>query len=156
MKVHILDKEFGIDTLSTFPSGQWVSIQEKYRRYVLWSKYRDFTQEYMNAAGTPHEAPGEWFHLGAQVYFVGWADKNETHFPHWFLMDIAKYKLLIEKAGGLEKVGRLRKNFKHGCASFFGIPIEIIKPAFLVTGRDIRQLEPSCRQDPHEQKELLG
>lgn len=137
-KVHILDKEFGIDTLSTFSSGQWISIQEKYRRFNMWSKYKDFTQEYMNGHGTPHEEPGEWFHLGAQVYFVGWADKDETHFPYWFLMDIAKYKIIIENVGGLDKVGVFKINKKHGRASFYGIPIEIIKPAFLVTYNDLR------------------
>ena len=76
IKVHVLDKEFGIDTLSTFTSGQWISIQEKYRRFALWSKWKDFTQEYINAAGTKYKTPGEWFHLGAQIYFIGWADKK--------------------------------------------------------------------------------
>lgn len=134
--VHVLDKKFGIDTLSIFKSGQWISIQEKYRRYGTWSKYKDFTQEYMNGVGTPKEEQGEWFHLGAQVYFVGWADIAENYFPYWFLMDIAKYKLIIENNGGLNNVGVLKQNNKHGRASFYGIPIDIIKPAFLITYRD--------------------
>jgi hypothetical protein len=31
VKIHILDKEFGIDALLNLVGGQWVSIQEKYR-----------------------------------------------------------------------------------------------------------------------------
>lgn len=139
VKVHILDKEFGIDTISTFKSGQWISIQEKYRRFELWNKYKDFTQEYMNAVGTINEGPGEWFHLGAQIYFVGWADKKETSFPYWFIMDIAKYKIIVEQAGGLDKVGRINYNNKNGRASFYGIPINIIKPAFLLTYHDMQE-----------------
>ncbi len=135
IKVHILDKEFGIDTLTTFKSGQWISIQEKYRSYARWSKYKDFTQEYKNADGTIYESPGEWFHLGAQLYFCGWANKSETDFQHWFLMDIAKYKLTIEKLGGLGSVGILKFNEKHGKASFYAIPIETIKHTFLITSK---------------------
>ena len=138
VNVHVLDKEFGIDTLSTFPSGQWLSIQEKYRRYNTWHKFKDFTQEYKNGVGTSYEGPGEWFHLGAQVYFVGWADIKETCFPYWFLMDIAKYKLIIENSGGLDKVGILKQNKDHGRSSFYGIPIKIIKPAFLMTYNDFK------------------
>jgi len=36
VKVHVLDKEFGIDALIRFQAGQWVSIQEKlaFRRFL--------------------------------------------------------------------------------------------------------------------------
>ena len=79
VRVHILDREFGIDSLISLPSEQWITLQEKYRRYAAL-KYLDFTQEYMNAVGTPHESPGEWFKLGAQLYFYGWANEKETDF----------------------------------------------------------------------------
>jgi hypothetical protein len=130
VKVHVLDKEFGIDSLLNFKSGQWISIQEKYRKN-RFLKYCDFTQEYMNGAGTQYEAPGEWFKLGAQLYFYGWANANETDFEKWCILDVPKYKLLVECAGGLEKIGRLVSNKKHGKASFYAIPIKKLRPCFL-------------------------
>lgn len=136
LKVHILDKEFGIDTISNFSSGQWVSIQEKYRKYYFLKNFGDFTQEYKNADGTEHEKPGEWFHLGAQIYFYGWANDSETGFAKWFIMDIAKYKLLIESRGGIKNIGTKRFNLKHGRASFYSIPIKEIECCFITDYRD--------------------
>jgi hypothetical protein len=122
VKVHILDKEFGIDSLIHFPSGQWLSIQEKYRtnKYL---RYGEFTQEYLNGVGTVHESPGEWFKLGAQIYFYGWANADETDFAAWLMMHIARYKVVVERAGGLGAVGTLHQNQQYGRASFYAIPI---------------------------------
>jgi hypothetical protein len=139
--VHVLDKEFAIDTLATFPSGQWISIQEKYRNntFLISPKFQieppipDFTQEFMNAAGTKHESPGEWFKLGAQLYFYGWAKADESGFEKWALLDIAKYKLEVERYGGLEAIGTLRKNQTHGAATFYCIPITRLRPAWIAT-----------------------
>jgi len=141
LRVHILDKEFGIDTLATMQSGQWVSIQEKYRTYDYLTKPHlqidpptpDFTKEYKNAEGTPFEQPGEWFKLGAQLYFYGWANESQTAFAKWVLLDIAKYKLHVEQSGGLATLGRLMKNNKHGKATFYAIPITRLKPAWIAT-----------------------
>ena len=146
--VHILDKNFGIDTLTEFPSGQWISIQEKYRNYRVLLRgdlkvnppYPDFTQEYINAEGTKYESPGEWFNLGAQIYFYGWANEIETDFAAWLLMDIAKYKLLIEDIGGLATVGRYYKNRTYGRASFYAIPIYKLEPAIIYC----QGLKPFC------------
>lgn len=126
VKVHVLDREFGIDALLVMRSGQWISIQEKYRRpYAL--KYMDFTQEYMNAAGTPHESPGEWFKLGAQLYFYGWANVEETAFEKWLILDVARYKSLVECLGGLPAIGALQKNYQHGRATFYGVPLVLVQ-----------------------------
>jgi len=141
VSVHVLDQHFGIDTLATFATGQWVSIQEKYRTYQYLANTRwrvdprcpDFTQEYMNAVGTAHEAPGEWFKLGAQLYFYGWASEDESRFEKWFLMDIARYKLLVEERGGLAAIGELKQNNRHGRASFYAIPIDSLRPAWVAT-----------------------
>ncbi len=133
VEVHVLDKEFGIDNLVTFESGQWISIQEKYRKNEFL-KYGDFTQEYMNAEGTRYESEGEWFHLGAQLYFYGWSNQDESAFERWVLIDIAKYKLLVEKHGGLDKVGKLRQNNRHGRASFYAIPMYVLKTAIIHQG----------------------
>ncbi|MBT9139145.1 MAG: hypothetical protein DDT31_01726 [Syntrophomonadaceae bacterium] len=134
VKVHILDKELGIDSLLYLPSGQWISIQEKYRENE-YLKYLDFTQEYMNAAGTPYEKPGEWFKLGAQLYFYGWANKEGSGFEKWVILDIAKYKILVEEAGGLSCLGQYKENARHGKASFYAIPILKLKPAFVTDYR---------------------
>ncbi len=131
-KVHVLDKEFGIDALLNLPSGQWISIQEKYRKHCFL-KYGDFTQEYMNAVGTAQENKGEWFNLGAQLYFYGWVNEKETDFEKWFILDVFHYKAIVENAGGIEQMGTLRKNVKHGCASFYAIPIEELRSAIVIT-----------------------
>lgn len=128
--VHVLDKEFGIDALINLPSNQWISIQEKYRSHEFL-RYMDFTQEYMNGVGTQYECLGEWFKLGAQLYFYGWANAAETAFEKWFIMDIAKYKMLVEERGGLQNIGKLRQNNRHGAASFYTINLSEIKPCFV-------------------------
>ena len=126
VKVHILDKEFGIDSLLHLETKQWISVQEKYRDNSCL-RWGDFTQEYMNGDGSQ----GEWFKLGAQLYFYGWANKDNTDFEKWFLMDILKYKLIINQAGGIEKVGELRENYRYGQATFYTIPLEKIRSAFI-------------------------
>lgn len=147
VKVHILDQYFGIDTLATFKSGQWISIQEKYRdhSFLVEQKFQvkpgtpDFTQEHMNGYGTPYQSNGEWFKLGAQLYFYGWSNEQKTAFEKWVLLDVAKYKLLVEAAGGLEKVGRWKRNRKHGAASFYAIPVTSLKDAWVCTHLDHSQ-----------------
>jgi hypothetical protein len=134
VRVHILDQEFGIDSLIKFPSRQWITIQEKYRDNSAL-RYLDFTQEYMNAEGTRHESPGEWFKLGAQLYFYGWAARDESDFEKWAILDVAKYKLLVENAGGIQKLGVKRQNNKHGRSSFFAIPIRKLQSAFVADYR---------------------
>jgi len=134
VKVHILDREFGIDSLINLPSCQWISLQEKYRNHKFLS-YLEFTQEYMNAVGTQYESQGEWFKLGAQLYFYGWANADQTGFAKWLLMDIAKYKMLVEEKGGLERIGTLIPNRRHGRATFYAIPVSVLEPCFVTDYR---------------------
>lgn len=131
---HILDKEFAVDMLLYLSCGQWLSIQEKYRRHDAM-KFMDFTQEYMNADGTVYESPGEWFKLGAQLYFYGWANEEETEFEKWVILDIPKYKWFVEFSGGLDALGQKRFNAKHGKASFYAIPIMRLEPVFFTDYR---------------------
>ena len=126
-----LDESFGIDAVLRLRSGQIITAQQKFRRHQNLINYGDFTQEFRNAAGSENEAEGEWFYLAAQLYFYGWANEDETDFAAWVLLDVMRYKLLIERRGGLEKVGRLRHNQAHGRASFYAIPLETLKPAIL-------------------------
>lgn len=143
VKVHVLDKEFGIDTMATLASGQWLTIQEKYRKREFYDKYRvdkrcpDFTQEYKNGVGTKHESDGEWFKLGAQLYFYGWANEQQTDFHDWMILDIALYKTTVEEAGGLLKIGKLMQNNAHGRASFVAIPTMRLGAAVYATRRTL-------------------
>lgn len=141
VNVHVLDKEFGIDALLKMHSGQWISIQEKYRRN-RYLKYCDFTQEFMNAVGTAYESPGEWFKLGSQLYFYGWANVDETDFEKWCILDVPKYKVIVEQAGGIKKMGKLMMNNQHGKASFYAIPIQKLEPCFLFDYRQFKHDEP--------------
>lgn len=138
IKVHILDKEFGIDSLLHLPSNQWISVQEKYRKNEHLKRYGDFTQEYKNAYGTEHESDGEWFKLGAQLYFYAWANASETDFEKWIILDIAKYKLTVERQGGLDSVGKLMRNNFHGKSAFYGIPLEKISKAIILTNNNFK------------------
>ena len=150
VKVHVLDKEFGIDSLLKVQTGQWFSLQEKYRAYDAL-RYGDFTQEYMNACGTEWESPGEWFKLYALIYFYGWANKEGTDFAKWILMDVAKYKLLVEDAGGLDKIGTYHENRRHGRASFYSIPLDAIEPAFITTFTAENQAQTTTFDDDPDQ-----
>ncbi len=141
---HVLDQAYGIDCELVFPSGQRITLQEKFRKnkFLYHRSLQvepptpDFTQEYMNAVGTEHESEGEWFHLAAQFYFYGWATPQEDGFAKWVLLDILKYKLLVESSGGLDQVGELCQNMRHGRASFYAIPITRLKEAWVATYKD--------------------
>lgn len=139
-KPHVLDQEFAIDKLLILKTGHWISVQEKYRtnkflndhRFMVKPPTPDFTQEYKNGNNTL----GEWFKLAAQLYFYGWSNKSETNFEKWVIIDIVKYKIIIENLGGIEKIGTYRNNQQHGSAGFYCFPITLIKDAFLYTYKD--------------------
>ena len=125
------DDHFAIDTILELQSGGIVTAQQKCRRYGYFLQYRDFTQEYMNAVGSTYESRGEWFHLASQVYFYGWANQNESELVAWLLLDVVKYRRLVEDAGGLEVIGTLHQNRDRGKASFYSISLEKLRPAFI-------------------------
>ena len=130
-ELHPFDDHFAIDTILELSSGGIVTAQQKCRRYRYFLRYKDFTQEYMNAAGTIYESRGEWFHLASQIYFYGWANRDENELVAWLMLDVVQYKGLVEKKGGLDKVGTLQKNAVNGSASFYSIPVETLRPAFI-------------------------
>ena len=138
------DDHFAIDTILDLPSGGIVTAQQKCRRYGYFLQYRDFTQEYMNAVGSAYESRGEWFHLASQIYFYGWANPAENGLVAWLLLDVVRYKMLVEKQGGLEKMGTPRQNKEHGKASFYAIPVERLRPALI--GSHGLQDRPGTRQ----------
>lgn len=129
--VHILDRKYGIDSHIRMPDGSFFTLQEKYRRHAHLKSFGDFTQEWMNGFGTKYQEHGEWFHLGAQLYFYGWTNEEETDFEEYLLLDIVKYKLLVHKAGGLDEIGTMQCNERYGRAAFYGICLGELKPAII-------------------------
>ena len=125
------DDHFAIDTILELRSGGIVTAQQKCRRYGYFSQHGDFTQEFMNAAGTKYASRGEWFHLASQIYFYGWANRAEDGFVAWLLLDVVKYRRLVEKNGGLDKIGTLHQNREHGSANFYAIPVKELRAAFI-------------------------
>lgn len=132
------DREHAIDYKLTYGS-QLITVQEKFR-HPGWYYNRndrvcracpDFTQEYMNAAGTPWESPGEWFHLDAQRYFYGWAERGLKSFVAWVLLDVRLYQAVVNREGGLGKIGVLKKNGAHGRTNFYAIPIDRLADAII-------------------------
>lgn len=135
-----LDKHHAIDGYIHLPkSGTTISIQEKFREHAAL-RWTEFTQEYMNGTGTAYESPGEWFHLDAQVYFLAFENLYQKGFEKWLLLDVPKYKWIVEQEGGLDKIGTYQCNSKHGRASFYAIPIAKLGPAIIT---DYRQYKPS-------------
>lgn len=145
-EVHILDKEFGVDSLLIFHDHQWISVQEKFRTNEA-TKYFDFTLEYLNDDGGMNESPGEYFKLGAQLYFYGWSNPTQDDFMAWMFLDIFRLKLILNRLGGIENAGQKRHNSRHGRASFYCIPIwKIRKSIVLRCGVPERLLEqPAVR-----------
>uniref|UniRef100_A0A6M3LA47 Uncharacterized protein n=1 Tax=viral metagenome TaxID=1070528 RepID=A0A6M3LA47_9ZZZZ len=123
------DRKRAIDVIVEHSLGWTLTIQEKVRRGKVWTyslerdREPDFTQEYRNAVGTEHEEPGEWFHLWAQLYFFGWESPNEDGLIAWLMMDIFRYKMIVHAKGGLDRLGRLNPNARHGRSNFYSIPI---------------------------------
>ena len=68
---------------------------------------------------------------GGISIFYGWAREDEKGFEAWFIMDILKYKLLIQESGGIDKIGTLHRNYTHGRSSFYSIPMDAISPAII-------------------------
>lgn len=140
-KVNVLDQEFGIDCKIHFPAPchGFLTVQEKFRSHNDLSRFGDFTQEWMNAAGTARESQGEWFKLAAQLYFYGWSNATGDGFAKWLMLDVAKYRILVAKAGGLLRLAqppRLMHNNAHGRATFYGIPLWQLRDAALYSSHD--------------------
>ena len=79
-----LDKELGIDVIFTPDNGMRLTCQEKFNRHTFSYK-KNATVEYEN---DPIQGiPGDWFTIIAQLYFFGFANKDEKSFDLWVLLD---------------------------------------------------------------------
>lgn len=126
-----LDREASIDSkVECTRTKVNFSIQEKYRTNDKLA-FKDFTQEVFNDFGGEHQSDGEFKHLWADFYFYGWANKDETDFADFFILDIKQYKMLVQRAGGLSKLpgAASQVNAAYGKALFYTIPLSSLKPA---------------------------
>lgn len=81
---HILDRTFALDVEIKLPNGNLLQGQEKF----LSSRYAaraTVTVEYEQNQYTGE--PGDWFHLAAQFYFVGYFTPDGQHFSPWVILD---------------------------------------------------------------------
>ena len=126
-----LDQHFGIDWVMRLNDGAVLTIQSKVRDAENLRRWGDFTQEYKNAVGTQYERTGEYFHLGAHLYFYGWANESLDGFEDWLILNVPAYVLHLQSFGGIAGAGMAQQNDKHGRASFYGITRERLKPAII-------------------------
>lgn len=133
-----LDKKLAIDIVLMLPTGaEPITFQTKVRdSELLHNPNRqvqppcpDFTQEYMNAFGTNWEEEGEWFHLHADYYLYAWEAQSKGELAEWLILDIPRYKQLVENKGGLDSIGIRRLNRTHGRALFYCIPVSRLAAA---------------------------
>lgn len=127
-KVLFMDKELAIDTFLHFIDGTILTLQEKSRKYsqTLAKGYCDFTFEYYNDPSTKEE--GEWFKLAAQLYFYGFANRQESGYEKIYIIDIPELRLFLKNEIGIDELEKryLRNNPPPAKANFFAIPFSII------------------------------
>ncbi len=147
---HPLDVNQGIDLLLS-TDNHVITIQEKYRehKFLVTPNVQisppnpDFTMEVTNAAGTRYEAPGEWDHLNAELYFYGWSNSTTTDFEKWVILEVKKLKEFVTNKGGWSKIGCPRNNRKHGKAAFYAVPITKLSPCFFMTYKNYHPITKS-------------
>jgi hypothetical protein len=124
----ILDKEFAMDVKITFSNGLILTGQEKFLS-AKYSSFQSVTVEYMQDPKI--NEPGDWFKLGVQFYFVGYANQTETGFYPWVMLDWTA-TVLATNNGELEWISNKNKD-GHAKASFVYIPMQNI-PEYCVIG----------------------
>ena len=114
----VLDMQHAIDVTLTLPTGMVATGQEKFLDYHLDT----VTVEFMNDPRTG--APGDWFHLASQFYFVGYFNSGRTGFRTWIMLDwlvvaLATLNGEINWQDNRNKDGRARASFKYAPFSQF-------------------------------------
>ncbi|GAJ11261.1 unnamed protein product, partial [marine sediment metagenome] len=87
VELGVLDKELGIDVIFTLNNGMRLTCQEKFNSHT-YSYKQNATVEYEN--DPIRGIPGDWFTMIAQLYFFGFASKDEKSFDLWVLFDWPK------------------------------------------------------------------
>lgn len=139
---HPLDRDLGIDAIVYIPSADTcLTVQEKIRENTLLRDCTrqvmpgipDFTQNHTAGFGTSFERPGEWQRLGAQLFLYAWATAGEDGIEAWLLLDVARYKLKIAAAGGLGRVGVMRRNERYSKTAFYCIPVTLLSDCIIAS-----------------------
>jgi len=124
-KLLFMDIELSIDTHLTFFNGSVLTFQEKTLRYTK-QRFNQFTFEYYNDPRTKEE--GEWFKLAAQLYFFGYANKNESGYDKFWILNVAKLRTRLMSKYNMDDMHKfLRHNKPPARANFFAIPFEALE-----------------------------
>lgn len=125
-KLLFMDIHLSIDTHLRFKNGSVLTFQEKTRKnYFL--KYNDFTFEYYNDPIIKDE--GEWFKLAAQLYFYGYANKDETGYDKFWILNVTKLRARLMQNYTIEEMEKkwLKNNHPPAKANFFAIPFCVLE-----------------------------
>lgn len=112
-----LDRDYGIDLLLEFSSGQKITVQEKLRNNV---KYRDLTIEYRNGNGKDCE----WHHRCSHFQCYFWINDSNIEYV---VINSAMLTLWLEQQINSDEWfinSHMKWNQKHGSAKFLAIPID--------------------------------
>jgi hypothetical protein len=136
----ILDKDFAIDTIIHFKDGHILTFQEKIRKYRFYELYNEFTFEYYNDPAT--EEQGEWFKLASQLYFYGFANKNEDDLERFYILDIPYFRIFLKKHYGNSLFERIKTNKPPCRANFIHIPFDEISERCILFDSEIGAIHP--------------
>lgn len=137
---HPLDQHYGIDGYVRAGGGMMWTVQEKCRQFdprrahMGQPQYRDYTLEFMNCPVS--QKRGEHFHLAAQWYFYGWANKDETAFDAWFFMNVPLFAAMCAEFGGAVSLSRAlhgenkQNKPENSRASFLTFPAVKLRSCF--------------------------
>lgn len=123
-EVFILDRYYAIDGHIRLPRGNILTFQEKTRKAT--APGFDLTVEYYNDPAIDEQ--GDWFHLAAQIYFVGKANTRETDFQQWAIIDLAALALADHR--GQISWSRRQNNWTR--ADFLATPIRNLPTAMII------------------------
>jgi hypothetical protein len=144
-----LDQKLGIDRYLQLSGGQRLSLQEKYRTFGGYG-YDDISLEYVNAPKSYHESEGEWTYCIANICFYAWANKEETDFIDWLLIDFMKLKLLGEEYEGIKRISTTCDHNIDGACNYIRIPTYLVDEAIMARGKKklIRPPSPGHHHQP--------
>jgi hypothetical protein len=102
-----------------------ITIQQKIRKIDYLKKYgAELTVEIANGNGTP----AEWDYNRSKYYMLAYASDI---IEQYHLIDISRLKEIVNKKGGIKRMGAIKTNREHGSASFVAIRMDRIKDAII-------------------------
>jgi hypothetical protein len=86
----VLDTKLAVDCIVTLPTGQLLTVQEKFLGYKF-SRYNSLTFEYYQDWQTGED--GDWFKCLADLLLVAYFNEAEDAFDKWAIISAAWLKL---------------------------------------------------------------